>query len=109
MLGGVLGLFFNPISSIMKGIVTRMASNLKKLITFCCISLYLSPSTSLTIKPGRALPVAPDIRLIVTAEKIITGMEAGLNQLVPIMDGELKINIQPIEQSVVPAKHQNID
>ena len=60
----------------------------------------------MTINPGSELPKVPDIEPIVTAEKMTTGIEVGLNQLLPRMDGELVTNIQPIEAKIVPIKHQ---
>lgn len=62
----------------------------------------------MTINPGSELPKVPDIEPIVTAEKMTTGIEVGLNQLLPRMDGELVTNIQPIDAKIVPIKHQRI-
>ena len=107
LLGGVLGLFLNPISRITKGIVTMMASSLRKFMTFCCVSASL-PFTYFTINPAIALPDAPEIRFMVTAVKMMTGITAGLNQLLPRIDDELKINIQPIAQKTVPKIHHTI-
>ena len=60
----------------------------------------------MTISPGRELPKAIEIILASTAIEIMPGIEAGLNQLLARMEGELRIKILPTAASIEPARHQ---
>lgn len=66
----------------------------------------MSPFSSLTKKPGRELPRATEIRFASTANEMIAGIEAGLNQLLAIIEGEFNMKIFPMAASRDPNRHQ---
>jgi hypothetical protein len=58
--------------------------------------------------PGNALPREIDMRLANTENEIMPGIEAGLNQLLARIEGELRMKIFPIAAKIEPAIHQPI-
>jgi hypothetical protein len=68
----------------------------------------VSSLTSFTISPGSALPKVTEIMLASTATEIMPGIEAGLNQLLARIEGELSIKILPIAARAEPDRTQKI-
>lgn len=56
-------------------------------------------------KPGRPPPNVTEIRFASTAKEIMPGIDAGLNQLVARIDGELRTNTFPTAATADPNMH----
>lgn len=57
-------------------------------------------------KPGIAFPRVTETRLAKTAKEITPGIEAGLNQLLARIEGELSTKTLPMAASSDPIRHQ---
>jgi hypothetical protein len=98
LLGGWAGFSLKKITRMIKGIVTIMASNLKKAM------ISSTELEELMNIPGMVMPIAIETKFARTPEKVTNGTIYDRNQLRANRLGVFKIKMPPIDERNEPKR-----